>query len=128
MGAIRGRAPRCLARAEQIAYLFMPLWQAIVGGAPAAAVLLAVLDVASFWDTGPWWQLVFFYVLGFGGVLLGCAARGAPQGAPGVARGLAVAHLYAVYSWLLWPVLLRSAARQLTERRDWAKTEREPVG
>ena len=33
--------------------------------------------------------------------------------------------MYAFYSWLLWPVLLRSALRQLTERRDWAKTERE---
>ncbi len=49
------------------------------------------------------------------------------RGCPGVARGLLVAHVYAFYSWLLWPVLLRSTARQLTERRDWAKTEREPV-
>ena len=39
----------------------------------------------------------------------------------------AAAHVYAFYSWLLWPVLVRSALRQLTERRDWAKTEREPL-
>jgi hypothetical protein len=28
---------------------------------------------------------------------------------------------------MLWPVLLRSTARQLTERREWAKTERESL-
>ena len=36
-------------------------------------------------------------------------------------------HLYAAYTWMLWPVLLRSPARQLTERKEWAKTEREPI-
>ena len=29
--------------------------------------------------------------------------------------------------WLLWPVLVRSILRQLTERRGWAKTDREPI-
>jgi UDP-N-acetylglucosamine 2-epimerase len=27
----------------------------------------------------------------------------------------------------LWPVLVRSILRQLTERRGWAKTDREPI-
>ena len=35
--------------------------------------------------------------------------------------------VYAAYSWLIWPVLARAAARQLVRRSDWAKTAREPI-
>jgi hypothetical protein len=35
--------------------------------------------------------------------------------------------VYAFYSWLLWPVLFRSTLRQLTEQRDWVKSERVAV-
>ena len=42
-------------------------------------------------------------------------------------RGCLVANVYAFYTWLLWPVLVRAAARQLAHRRDWAKTAREPL-
>jgi 1,2-diacylglycerol 3-beta-glucosyltransferase len=127
MGSV-ARAPLPLrARIEQLAYLLMPLWQTIVGLTLVVAVVLALTGEADFWDTGPWWQLVFFYLLGFGGVVLGCIARGARRGPRGIATGYLVAHPYAVYTWLLWPVLVRSALRQLTERRGWAKTEREPL-
>jgi hypothetical protein len=60
-------------------------------------------------------------------VILGCVARGARHGPRGLATGYLVAHPYAVYTWMLWPVLVRSVLRQLTERRGWAKTEREPL-
>ena len=73
-----------------------------------------------------WWQLAFFYALGFGGVMLGCIARGAAHGFWPALRGILVAQVYAFYSWLLWPVLIRATVRQLTDRRAWAKTEREP--
>ena len=128
MGPVAGARVSLRARVEQLAYLLMPLWQTIVGVTLVAAVVLAVTGEANFWDTGPWWQLVFFYLLGFGGVILGCIARGARHGPRGVATGYLVAHPYAVYTWLLWPVLVRSVLRQLTERRGWAKTDREPIG
>jgi cellulose synthase/poly-beta-1,6-N-acetylglucosamine synthase-like glycosyltransferase len=115
------------ARVEQLAYLLMPLWQSIVGLSLVVSIVLAVTGVADYWDDGPWWQLVFFYVLGFGGVVLGCMARGASRGFGGVVTGYLLAHVYAFYTWLLWPVLVRSALRQLGERRAWAKTEREPL-
>ena len=127
-GVVR-RAPLPLApRVEQLAYLLMPLWQTIVGTCLVGALVLAVTGTAGFWDSGAWWQLLFFYVLGFGGVVLGCVARGAQRGARGVLTGYLVAHVYALYTWLIWPVLVRSIFRQLTESREWAKTEREPVG
>jgi 1,2-diacylglycerol 3-beta-glucosyltransferase len=115
------------ARVEQLAYLLMPLWQSIVGLSLVVSIALAVTGVADFWDDGPWWQLLFFYILGFGGVVLGCIARGAGHGFRGVVTGYLVAHVYAFYTWLLWPVLVRATVRQLSERRAWAKTEREPL-
>jgi len=127
MGVVwRARVP-LIARLDLLSYLLMPLWQSIVGASLIVAIVLAILDVAPFWGDLVWWQLVFFYLLGFGGVLLGCIARGAGHGVRGVLAGLLIAQIYAFYTWLLWPVLVRATARQLTDRRGWAKTEREQV-
>ncbi len=116
------RAPLGLApRLEQFAYLLMPFWQALVGLSLLVGVILAVTGRAAFWDGGPTYELLFIYVLGFGGTIMGCVS------ARGWLRGLLAAQVYAFYSWLLWPVLIRSSLRQLTERRDWAKTEREAL-
>ncbi len=125
------RAPiKPVARLELLAYLLMPLWQTLVGVTLVAALGLAIAGVASFWTSGPWWELAFFYLLGFGGTMLGCIAARAGGGPFSYVRGILIAQVYAFYSWLLWPVLVRSALRQLTERREWVKTEREglPVG
>ena len=81
-----------------------------------------------FWGDHDWWVLIFFFLLGYGGVLMGCIARGAQWGFFGILRGILLAPIYAAYTWLLWPVLARAAARQLTHRSDWAKTAREPLG
>lgn len=122
------RAPLPLIpRVEQVAYLLLPFVQGLVGLTLLAALGLALFGDVSFWDGGPLWQLGFFYLLGFGGIILGCLARGRPRGAGGMFAGYLLAHPYAFYSWLLWPVLVRAGLRQLTERRDWAKTDREPV-
>ena len=83
--------------------------------------------MADFWGDTRWWQLLFFFVLGYGGVALGCIARGAHSGAGGILRSLLLMPFYAAYSWLIWPVLARAAARQLVRRSDWAKTQREPI-
>jgi 1,2-diacylglycerol 3-beta-glucosyltransferase len=127
LGAIwRSNLP-FIPRLEQTAYLLLPFMQGLIGLTLLAAIGLAAFGDVPFWGGGPWWQLAFFYLLGFGGTIMGCVARGRPEGAWGMFKGYVLAHLYAFYSWLLWPVLVRSALRQLTERRDWAKTEREPI-
>lgn len=129
--ALRGevaRAPLGLgARTEQMAYLLMPFWQGVIGIGLVAALVLAITGVAPFWGAGPTWQLAFFYLLAFGGTALGCIAARSEQGPPGWLRGFLIAQIYTPYTWFLWPVLLRSIVRQLTERGDWAKTEREPI-
>jgi cellulose synthase/poly-beta-1,6-N-acetylglucosamine synthase-like glycosyltransferase len=122
------RAPLPLGpRLEQSAYLLMPFWQALIGVALVVAVVLAATGDAPFVDDQRPWQLVFFYALGFGGTMLGCVAARAHEGAAGVLRGLLIGQIYAFYSWLLWPVLVRSTARQLAHRRGWAKTAREAL-
>lgn len=127
IGAIRRSPLPLLPRIEQIAYLLLPFVQGLIGIALVAAILVATVGAVPFWEDGPWWQLAFFYLLGFGGIILGCLARGRPGGARGLLGGWLIAHPYAFYSWLLWPVLMRSALRELGRRREWAKTEREPL-
>lgn len=122
------RSPFLLgARLEQLAYLLMPFWQGLVGLGVVAALLLSLTGTAPLWGDGPTWQLAIVYMLAFGGTILGCVASRSPAGPRGWLTGLLIAHIYVPYTWFLWPVLLRSTARQLTQRGEWSKTEREPV-
>ena len=116
-----------VARMETLFQLLTPVWQALIGLALLASIVLAITGVAGYFTDESVFQLVFFYLLGFGTVVFGCIAAKAQQGPFGWLLGLLIAQLYGFYSWLLWPVLARASARQLTERRDWAKTEREPL-
>ncbi len=127
LGAVSRLDRSWLVRLDQVAYLLQPVMQALVGIAFAVSIVLAVFDVAEFWSDNGWLQLLFFFLLGFGGVILGCVARGAQRGAAGVVVGLVIAPVYAAYSWLIWPALGLAAARQALRRQSWAKTAREPV-
>jgi cellulose synthase/poly-beta-1,6-N-acetylglucosamine synthase-like glycosyltransferase len=117
-----------LVRLDLLAYLMQPITQAIVGITFVLSILFWVFDIADFWGSHAWIQLLFFFLLGYGGVLLGCVARGARRGPPGVLVGLLITPVYAAYSWIIWPVLARATARQLTGRTGWAKTARQPIG
>jgi hypothetical membrane protein len=127
MGAVWRSPASLVARIELIAYLLIPFWQGIVGLMLVAAIVLALTGVTGFWEGGPWWQLAFFYLLGFGGTMLGCIAARARDGAVGAIAGFCIAQVYAFYSWLLWPVLARSSLRQLTHRSNWVKSDREAL-
>ncbi len=122
------RAPFPLsARMELFAYLLMPVWQGIVGVAFISAIVLAAFGGVPLWAGGLTWELLAVYLLGFGGTLMGTIAARRGRGWLGPIRGFLVGHLYALYSLLLWPVLLRSLVRQLMGRDSWAKTAREPI-
>jgi cellulose synthase/poly-beta-1,6-N-acetylglucosamine synthase-like glycosyltransferase len=114
-------------RVELLAYLMMPIWQGVVGFALASAFVLALLGVAPFWGGGPTWQLLLVYLLAFGGTVLGCVAAKRNDGLHGWVLGFLIGHVYALYTWLIWPVLARSTFRQLSGRGSWAKTKREPL-
>ena len=115
------------ARLEQLLYLLMPFWQGIIGIGLLAAIFLWITGAAPFWGGGPTLQLVFFYLLAFGGTTLGCIAARSRSGPLGWLRGFLIAQVYTLYTWFLWPVLLRAGLRQLRSRGDWAKTEREQI-
>jgi 1,2-diacylglycerol 3-beta-glucosyltransferase len=116
-----------IARVELLVYLLMPFWQGIVGVALLSAIGLAIAGVAPFWADGPTWQLVLFYVLAFGGTILGCVAGRRGQGLRGYVVGYLLGHVYALYTWLIWPVLARSVTRQLTHNQHWSRTDRVPL-
>jgi 1,2-diacylglycerol 3-beta-glucosyltransferase len=122
----RAPFPRA-ARFELLAYLLMPFWQGFVGIALAVSLVFALTGVAPFWSGGPTWQLVVVYLLAFGGTVLGCVAGRRTEGPRGWIIGFLVGHLYALYTWLIWPVLTRSTVRQVTKKHDWTKTHREPI-
>lgn len=123
---VRSRIPM-LPRVEQVLYLMTPFFQGIVGASLIAAFVLAITGTKPF--GGDLWWLIFVYLLGFGGTLLGCVAARleARITLTGLIKGLLTAQVYAFYSWLLWPVLLRSSFRQLASREAWAKTAREEI-
>jgi cellulose synthase/poly-beta-1,6-N-acetylglucosamine synthase-like glycosyltransferase len=114
-------------RIEQMGYLFMPFWQGIIGLGLLGALFLAIFGTAPFWGGGPTYQLIFFYLLAFGGTSLGTIASRAEQGPVGWVVGFLIGQVYTLYTWFLWPVLLRSTARQLSGHGSWAKTEREAI-
>lgn len=117
------------ARFEQVVYLLMPIWQAVVGVSFVASIYLWLTGVKFITDTQNWLWVYLLYMLGFGGVLLGCiAARLQDENKLlGFVKGVLTAQVYACYAWLLWPVLIRSTFRQLIRRNAWAKTAREQI-
>ena len=116
-----------VARIETVAYLLMPLWQGIVGAGMLIALYLLVSDTAEVFADNSFKQIAFFYLLGFGGTIMGAIASRAHEGPIGWIKGILIGQVYAFYTWMIWPVLLRSTARQLTDRRGWMKTERVSV-
>ena len=127
IGSLTGSMVALPARVEAILYLLNPFIQGIVGVSLVVAIFLAVTGTSVF--EGSFWWLAFIYLLGFGGTMLGCVAAKMEGkfSLPGLVKGLLSAQVYAFYSWLLWPVLFRSGARQLSGRGSWAKTAREKI-
>jgi 1,2-diacylglycerol 3-beta-glucosyltransferase len=113
------------ARIGEALYLLMPLWQTIVGSALIAAITLAALGLVPLIPSPQ--VIPEVYVLGFSNAILGCLATRHESGWRGWFRAIVVAHLYALYTWVLFPVLLRSIARQLGTRHDWSRTDRVPL-
>ena len=125
MGAVWRSPFSRQARLGQVLYLLMPLWQTIIGAALVCAIALAAFDLAPLMPSASILPVV--YVLGFSNSVLGCLATRNAKGWRSWLRAIGIAHLYALYTWLLFPVLLRALARQMGTRRDWARTDRVPL-
>lgn len=113
-----------LARVDMAYYLITPALQLLTGSALISAVLLAIFDDLPFWR-GAWPMLAFYLLLSFGPGFLGLLTRG--KGWRGVVVAVLCVLPYTVYSWLIFPVLVRGLLRMLSGRSTWAKTAREPI-
>jgi 1,2-diacylglycerol 3-beta-glucosyltransferase len=114
------------ARVEEIAYLLMPLWQAVIGSAVICAAVLAALgDTAIVTEPG---QIPSLYAIGFGNTVLGCLVSRPRYSLRTPLATFCLAHVYALYTWLLFPALTRAAFRQLRAHDEWNRTDRVPLG
>lgn len=110
--------------------LLQPPLQGFVGLSTVLALICAIfLGTPFVVDNSQWaWLwLLFLFFLAFGGTAIGCMAAGRGHGLRGYLRGLVTAIPYAFYSWILWPVIVRAAWRQLRGATGWDKTTREPL-
>ena len=84
----------------------MPLWQTVIGAALVCAIALAATGRAGIVPAAETIPVV--YILGFSNAVLGCLGSRHATGWRSWLRAIAIAHLYALYTWLLFPVLLRA--------------------
>lgn len=122
---LRNRHLGFVGRVDQVWYLLTPIVQAWVGASVVLSAIFLVTGIARPALTVT--ILVLLYVFsaapGIASVML---ARRTP-GIIGFLRDLLLAHVYLVYSWLIYPVVYRALLRELFGQKSWAKTKREAI-
>jgi cellulose synthase/poly-beta-1,6-N-acetylglucosamine synthase-like glycosyltransferase len=124
--SITNRRISVAARFDQLWYLLTPIVQAWIG--------LSVVLSAVFLATGlvrPTLSvivLVIFYVLSVLPGIVGVFFATMKRGIRSFLVSMLLAHLYLVYSWLIYPVVYRALLRVVLGRGSWAKTKREAIG
>ncbi|MFF3065794.1 glycosyltransferase family 2 protein [Oerskovia sp. NPDC057915] len=112
------------ARLDQLYYLLTPVLQTAMGFGLLLSLLLLGVEHVPFYSLF-WPVVVFFLGLSFGPGFVGLARRG--RGVVGVLVAVVAVVPYVLYSWILFPVVLRALFRQVAGRTGWAKTAREPL-
>ncbi|SJN08943.1 N-acetyl-glucosamine transferase [Leucobacter sp. 7(1)] len=123
--SIRNRNLSFAARVDQLWYLLTPIVQAVVG----ISVVLSVVFLG-FGLYRPQWSIfiiVLFYLFSAGPGIAGVFFTRRRRGIVPFLMNLLLAHLYLVYSWLIYPVVYRALLRQVFGRKSWAKTKREAI-
>jgi cellulose synthase/poly-beta-1,6-N-acetylglucosamine synthase-like glycosyltransferase len=110
---------------DLLGVLVLPIVQGIVGVSLGCSIWFAVVKGYRVVPASPV-LIAAFLVLGMGSTVIGCVARCGGSWR-GVLRSVPVAVAYVAYTWMMWPVLIRSTLRVLLRRGSWAKTEREIV-
>ncbi|GAA2526979.1 glycosyltransferase family 2 protein [Rarobacter incanus] len=114
-----------VAKFDHVWYLLTPLVQAVVGLSVLASIVQLLLGDVSIYM--PWQVVVAFYVLSFApGVVVIFASLG-HTGLKSVIVAVVLAHLYLIYTWMIYPVVFRALGRQVARRTGWAKTAREKI-
>lgn len=125
-----GRAPRSpglpfAARCDQLWYLLTPVVQAWVGISVVLSVIFLATGVAL-----PEWNvaaLIAFYIFSAAPGIIGVLMARKSRGVVSTIGDILLAHLYLIYSWIIYPVVYRALLRQAIGARTWAKTSREAI-
>ncbi len=121
---VRGARVGFFASCDLVYYLLTPLLQLLTGiGLVAAIVLNFFRDVPFVPASVP--VLLFFLSLGFLPGFIALLHRG--RGVGGTVLAIVLSLPYLIYSWILFPVLVRSLWRHLRGSTAWSKTAREKI-
>jgi cellulose synthase/poly-beta-1,6-N-acetylglucosamine synthase-like glycosyltransferase len=113
------------ARCDQLWYLLTPFVQAWVGLSVVLSLVFLAMGLVR-----PEWSvliLVLFYLFSAGPGIAGVLFARPQRGLKNFVLNLLLAHLYLIYSWLIYPVVYRALLRQLLRRNSGAKTKREAI-
>jgi 1,2-diacylglycerol 3-beta-glucosyltransferase len=114
-----------IARLDQLWYLLTPVVQSWVGLSVVLSIAFFVLGIAETSWTVTIAVLFYLFTAGPGivSVLLAQGKRGIGQ----FIVDILLAHLYLIYSWLIYPVVYRALIRQMMGVNTWTKTQREAI-
>lgn len=124
IGAVRTFQASFFARVDHVLYLLQPVIQTIVALTLATAAGIAIIAEVAFFS-GATLTVAFFVVVSLGPGLLGLLSRG--RGLTGLLTAVVLLLPYTLYSWLIFPVVIRAGVRALAGRTGWEKTAREPL-
>ncbi len=127
LGVARAEGLPAAGRVDLVWNLMQPVLLLIVGIATLTALGLAITGVPFLGAGAAWPLLLAILVLAFGPVTLGMLAWTRGLGIGPRILGVLIAVPYVLYTWLLWPALVRAAWRQARGATSWAKTQREPI-
>lgn len=122
---IRNRHVGIIPRWDQIWYLLTPVVQAWVGLSVVLSIVFLVTGISRPPITV--FIVVLLYVFSALPGVIGVLFARSTRGLWGFIVGVLLAHLYLIYSWLIYPVVYRALLRQLTGSKSWAKTTREAI-
>lgn len=122
LGGVRDARMGFVASCDFVYYLLTPVLQLITGAGLISAIVINFFrDVPFIPASVP--VLIFFLSLGFLPGFIALLHRG--RGVGGTLLAMVLSIPYLVYSWMLFPVLVRSLYRHLTGATSWSKTARE---
>lgn len=123
--SLRNKELGFVAKIDQLGYLLIPIIQVWVGLSVVLSASFLILGISQ-----PRWTitlLVLLYVFSALPGIFGVFMARRNQGIAAFFTNLLFAHLYLVYSWMIYPVVYRALFRHVVGSNSWAKTKREEI-
>ncbi len=114
-----------VAKWDQFWYLMTPLLQAFMGATVALSVALFVTGIVDVRWSVP--IVVLVYLFSVAPAIAGVVFARRSVNPLRIVLQVVLAHVYAVYSLMIFPVVYRSLLRYLVGAGSWAKTRREAI-